>query len=358
MVRVHDRRERVLQRLKALHARLGAVAAAAERAGAGDVFVLRQVADRDLLHLAREVDEIAIVGHLVVVDLAGEAGTEGLGVLPGEAGTRAAEYRIVRQVLVAQLAGVGPLEVAEMVLQLEAAAHHVHGREGGVALGRDVPVIRDAELETARARLRVIRREQAALAPVFQREAGVREGENRVVEKAKPRMFGLSLVGIVVEVDLARLEEPVVLPRLASGEARGDQAILVLAEKFHALGAAARRPVALQEKARAFDDAGVLERVVLEARAEEAIDAALQPYPALRLELAELAVVAQELAKDRDVAALDLGRAARAHLEVAHALDLLRVDGGGIRLRRGAARGGKCDCQRREAGRHHRPGFF
>jgi hypothetical protein len=195
--------------------------------------------------------------------------------LPREAGTRAPEYRVMRQVLVAQLSGIRPLEVAEMVLQLEAAARHVHRRERGVALRRDIPVVRNAELEAARARLRVVRREKAALAPVFQREAGVREREDRMVEKAKPRMARLSLVGVVVELELARLEKPVVLPGLAGGEARGDQAVLVLAEKFHALGGAARRAVALQEKARAFDEAGVLERVVLEVRPEEAVDAAL-----------------------------------------------------------------------------------
>src|SRR5712691_13358461 len=61
MLRRDDRRERVLQGLEALYSRLQGVAASRERAGIGDVAVLLQVADRDLPHLRREVDEIAVV---------------------------------------------------------------------------------------------------------------------------------------------------------------------------------------------------------------------------------------------------------------------------------------------------------
>ena len=90
----------------------------------------------------------------------------------------------------------------------------------------------------------------------------------------------------------------------------------------------------------------------MQPRAEEAVDAALQPHAALALELAELAVVAQELAEDAQFAALDLRGAARRNLEIAHALDLLRVDRGRIRLRQRIRRGGKCEGERREARRH------
>src|SRR5205807_7444642 len=69
------------------------------------------------------------------------------------------------------------------------------------------------------------------------------------------------------------------------GEACAHQAVLALAEKFDALRAAARLlPLALQEKARALEHARVVERVVLQPRAEEAVDAALQPHAALRSE--------------------------------------------------------------------------
>ncbi len=251
---------------------------------------------------------------------------------PGESGPRAAEHRIVREVLVAQLADVLRLHVAEIALQLEAAPRHVDRRERGVALGGDIPVVGDAEFEAPLARLRVIGREQPAAPPALERKAGARKGEQRVIEEAQPWVVGSPLVGLVVEVELTRLEEPVILAGLASSEARGEQAILALAGKLDALGAAARRPLALQLKLRMLEGARAVEQVVVDRRAEEPVGAALQAYAALALDLAKLPVVAQELAKDADVALPDLGRAACAHLEVAHALDLLRIDRGGIRL--------------------------
>jgi hypothetical protein len=149
-----------------------------------------------------------------------------------------------------------------------------------------------------------------------------------VIEEAQVRVARLAFVGVVVELELARLEKPVVLSRLAGGEARVEEAVVVWPEKLHALAAAARRPLALQQEPRLVERAGVLERVVLERRPEEAVDAALQAHAAGALELAELAVIAQVVAEHAHLAAPDLRRAARAHLEVAHALDLLRIDGG------------------------------
>ncbi len=91
-------------------------------------------------------------------------------------------------------------------------------------------------------------------------------------------------------------------------------------------------------------------------RAEEAVDAALQPHAALAFELAKFAVVAQVLAEDAELAAPDLGRAARRDFEIAHRLDLLRIDGGRIGLRQHVRcrsyRQGKRESQRREARRH------
>ena len=271
--------------------------------------------------------------------------------LPGEPGAVAPEDRVVRQIFIAQLAGVRPAEVAKVVLQLEATARHPDRRKGRIALGRDVPVIGQAELQAARRGLRVIRREESAATLALERKCRVRKSEQRMVEEAQPRVIGFALIGVVVEIDLARLQHPVVLPGLAGRVARVDEPIAVFAQEFHAVRGTARRRLAVEQEARALEYAGVVERVVLDARPEEAIDAALQPHAAGALELAELAVVAQELAEDGHLAAADLGRAARAHLEVAHALDLLRIDGGRFRLLpERASRGGQRDRQRREAG--------
>ena len=98
-----------------------------------------------------------------------------------------AEFLVVGQVLELHLAGEVAVEVAPLVLQLDAALRHVHRREGRVVLGRDVPVVRQAELEAARAGLRVVRREDAAAPPVAERKGGPRRGEDRDVEEAQPR---------------------------------------------------------------------------------------------------------------------------------------------------------------------------
>ncbi|MDF3011453.1 MAG: hypothetical protein K0S03_2249 [Burkholderiales bacterium] len=221
-----------------------------------------------------------------------------------------------------------------MVLQLHAALGHVHGREREVALGRDVPVIGQAELEAARRRLRVVRREQPALAPVFEREGDVGRTEDRNVEEAQPRAGRAAFLLDIVELELRGLEPPVLLAGLAGGVGGLGEAVAILAENVQPLGAAARRAVALQEVTRLLEGAGVGQGVVLHARAEEAIDAALQPYAAFGLGGAELAVIAQALAEDPQLVAANLRGADRAHLKVADALDALRVDGGASPLLR------------------------
>ena len=167
-------------------------------------------------------------------------------------------------------------------------------------------------------------------------------------------MIRPALVRLVVEVELARLEKPVVLAGLASREARAEELVLALAGEFDLLRAAARRPLALQEELRALEAARVVEQVVIERGTEEAVDAALQAHAALAFHLAEFAVVAQEFAEHAELAMPDLGLAARAHLEIAHALDLLRVDRGGIRLvlRQRARCYSQSDRERRQAKQH------
>ena len=75
-----------------------------------------------------------------------------------------------------------------------------------------------------------------------------------------------------------------------------------------------------------------------QARAEEAVGAALQAHAAIALGVAELAVVAQLVAEDAHVLAADLGVAARADLEVAYAFDDVGFDGGAV--------SGNVDCRR------------
>ncbi len=147
-----------------------------------------------------------------------------------------------------------------------------------------------------------------------------------------------ALLLVEVELDLARLDAPVLVSRPAGRVVGVDQPIAVRAEELDALCGAARRAVALQQVARRLEHAAVVEDVVLQVRAEEAVRAALQAHPAVALGAPGLAVVAQRLAEDRHVVAADLRVAARAHLEVADPLDGIGFDGGavGLRIGRGA----------------------
>src|SRR6185436_2014465 len=85
------------------------------------------------------------------------------------------------------------------------------------------------------------------------------------------------------------------------------------------LRAAAGGALALQEVGRLLEHAGVVRRVVLQARPVEAIAAA-------RLEAPRFAIEAQPLGVDGRLVALHLDATARAELEIADALERLRVD--------------------------------
>src|SRR5581483_9224790 len=150
--------------------------------------------------------------------------------------------------------------------------------------------------------------------------------EHGGVEELEPRMRRPPALGVVVELELVGLEPPVVLPRLAGGELGVLEAVLVLAEELQAVRRAARRILPLQEEMRRVEGAGVVERPVAQARAEEPVDAALQARAFVRLYAPELAVVAQHVAEDRELVLLDLRAAARLDLHVAHALEALGVD--------------------------------
>ncbi len=358
VIRRHDRRERILQGLEALHARLQGGAGAERRIRVSHIAVLRQRAQRHLPHLAREVDEIAVVGYLVVIDLSRQVRTDRLRVLQRYAPSRFTEFLVVGQVFELQLPRIRALEIPHLVLELLAALRHVHRGKRRVELGRDVPVIRNSDFQAAPAVLRVIRREQSALAPALERKADIRRREHSVVEEAKTRVARAAFVRVIVELQLVGLEAPVLLPVLTGGEGPVEQPVAPLAEKFDALGAAARRALALQQVAGLLEHTAIVRSVVLQPRPEEAVGAALHPHPPLAHQAAELTVEAQLLAEDAQVIAPDFRPAARRDLEVAHALDRLGVDGrrscgilaGG--LRQGWRGGNERDGQRRKAVRH------
>ena len=106
------------------------------------------------------------------------------------------------------LAGIARLEIAELGVEARAAARALRGREGRIAVGRDVPIVGDRRLEAAAAVEADAGRQKARLALVIERKAQYRRGQDGNAVKAQHRAVGDAFVGLVVDVDAAGLEDP------------------------------------------------------------------------------------------------------------------------------------------------------
>ena len=341
MVRAHDRRQRVLQRLEALDASLQPVAVAVVLQ---EAFALDRGL-RGLPNLREQVDEVAAVGNAVEIEPAEEVRRESVLVVERHAVAVDAGALVVRQVLEARLAGVLGVQVAELGLQLRAALAEIPRRDRRVVLRRDIPVERRAELQAAARGLRIAGREEPGLAAFFQREGHPRQVRDRVVEEYELAVAHRRGLLFVIELERAGLDAPVVAARLAGGERPVAQGEAVLAEELDALGLAARRLVAAADRERGgLNHAGPAGRVVLQSRAGKTVHPLLQPHAALGFDAVEFLVELDLVAEDRGVVLLQLGLVPAGDLDVHYALDAPRIEIGrafflgGRRFRRGLLR--------------------
>ena len=155
---------------------------------------------------------------------------------------------------------------AVLRLELLAPLAHVGRGERRVLLRGEVEVEGDGDLRAALRALRDRRREHAAAAAVVEREGEVGRAEDRRAEEPQARAVRGALVVPVVEVELGRLQAPVVAAGLAGREERIAQAVVLAAQELDAPGAAARRELPPDQELGLLERSGVRRRVVVQAR--------------------------------------------------------------------------------------------
>ena len=115
---------------------------------------------------------------------------------------------VVRQQPQLDIARVGGLQVAELAVDRRSALRAADDGDGGVAIGRDVPVVGNRRLEAAAAVEAEARRQEAGAALVVERKAQHRRGEDRHAVEAQHRVAGDAGAGLVVGLDAPGLQDP------------------------------------------------------------------------------------------------------------------------------------------------------
>jgi hypothetical protein len=107
-------------------------------------------------------------------------------------------------------------QVAELTAELQAALGHDPRRDRRVVVRREVEVVGQRELDAARARRSCRRHEEATLALVGERELEPRRVEDRCAEEAHGRVMRGADHPVRVEVELVRLQVPILARRDAA----------------------------------------------------------------------------------------------------------------------------------------------
>ena len=212
VVRRDDRRSGVLQSLPLEHT--GCHAVRALRPAHGSIAgqkALRQGA----IGGARKVAPIVVVAHPVhvqqVTHLAhfGPAGVHGAGLVDrGPPAVGAAQF-VAGHVVGAQHSRVRGFQVTKFPAQIHATRRHQRGRDGGIALGCNVPVVRDTELRAVDAVGTNRGGQHARFALVAQRETDGRYRQDGHVLETQVGPVGNAHILATVEFNVCGLEHPV-----------------------------------------------------------------------------------------------------------------------------------------------------
>src|SRR5690554_4539246 len=168
-----------------------------------------------------QVLEVVVIADVGVIDTAAQARSEVTGVLPAVhpalvlvSGLQLPFILAVIQHRGADLAGAGRCQVAELALQLQSAVGQQSRVEGGVVVGRQVEVV---GLGIGAARVAAVRQagyQQAALAPVVQREVEVGGVEHRHVLDLEGHVSGFTPALFPVQFDIVAVQAPGVATRI------------------------------------------------------------------------------------------------------------------------------------------------
>ena len=132
-------------------------------------------------------------------------------------------------------------QVAVIDAHAEAAAREEEGRQRQVVIGREVVVVRDADLEAALVGVAERREQEAGLARIADRERDHRGVEDRHALEVNPHIAALALLRLLVDLDAGRAHFPVGVAGRAGREADLRKLELACVVHFERLGRAARR---------------------------------------------------------------------------------------------------------------------
>src|SRR5690554_5867039 len=168
-----------------------------------------------------QVLEVVVIADVGVIDTAAQARSEVTGVLPAVhpalvlvSGLQLPLVLAVIQHRGTDLAGAGGRQVAEFTLQLQAPVGHQRRIEGGVVVRRQVEVV---GLGIGAARVAAVGQaghQQAALAPVVQREVEVGGVEHRHVLDLEGHVSGFTPALFPVQFDIVAVQAPGVATRI------------------------------------------------------------------------------------------------------------------------------------------------
>ena len=287
LVRRGDRCGRILQGLVFLRAQQPAAPARIP----GQVGVLQQVGVVGHAEAAgTEVAEVAVVAGPVVVDAQSDGRAQALAVLERHIVATAIVFAVV-DALQHQRAVVIRVQVAVFAAQHQAAAGDHAWRDRGVAVGGDVPVVRQGEIKSVAAFHAECRRQQAGLASSVEREIEIRCPHQRYALELEHAGTGLAHAGQIVESDVAGTDVPVVATRFAGGEAALLDAVELVAQHFD-LAAFGPQGAGLAGHVRVVDDAAFGIDQVIKVTADQLVAIGAQQggtrpgqYPVLCLEV-------------------------------------------------------------------------
>ena len=132
--------------------------------------------------------------------------------------TMVARLAIFRHVLGPRLAAEILLQITQLAADLQPACGHQARRDGGVVVRRDVPVIGDEDLRAGAVREPEHRRQETGLADTLERELVARQVEHRVLATSQYGCVSSnSLVGVLVDLDVVGLKQPIRVVEVAGG---------------------------------------------------------------------------------------------------------------------------------------------
>ena len=171
---------------------------------------LRQVAHAGQIQSVPEVRQVGVVADRAVIHCRGPAPAELAGLLDPN-GTTGALLRlgVVRDHLPIDLEALEACELPKLGPQHDPAGAHEARVEGGVVVGRDVPVEGDDELRSIGVRGPDAGDEESGSAPVVDGKTEIRAVEHRDPAQPDPRMTGGPHPVGVVEQQVAGPQRPV-----------------------------------------------------------------------------------------------------------------------------------------------------